>query len=166
MQISYNYPSGSCLPISPCFQKTKKPQAFKVLIIRRSIKIENSPYSLKTGNLNLRFLSFVARGAGAMHQSHNSQLVNTHIYTNLRNHLSSRLISLSVIGLFLELLNDSLPRCSVLEGEFRNDPAELVRFCVLHPMERYSQPQNEFMKSVYDTPMYDPEDDYPFRTIG
>ena len=86
--------------------------------------------------------------------------------TNLGNHLAPRLISFPVIGLFLKLLNYSFPRCPVLEGKFRDYPAELVWLCILYTMQRYTKPQNKFVKTIYDTSMNDTQDDYSLRAIG
>lgn len=85
---------------------------------------------------------------------------------HLRYHLPSGLIAFSVIGFLLELLYHSFPGGSVLESKFRDNPAELVWLCVLYSMQRYTEPQNKFAKTIYDTSMYDAQDDYPFGAIG
>lgn len=91
---------------------------------------------------------------------------NTSPVTHLCDHLSPRLISFTVIGFFLELLYHPLPGGSVLERELGHDTAELVRLRVLHPVQRDAQPEDEFVESIYDPPVYYPQHDYPLRAVG
>lgn len=91
---------------------------------------------------------------------------NTSPVTHLCDHLSPRLISFTVIGFFLELLYHPLPGGSVLERELGHDTAELVRLRVLHPVQRDAQPEDEFVESIYDPPVYYAQHDYPLRAVG
>lgn len=84
----------------------------------------------------------------------------------LRYHLPSGLIALPMIGFLLELLYHSFPGGPVLQSKFRHDSAKLVRLRVLHPVQRYAEPQDEFAKAIYDTPVHDAQNDYPFGAIG
>ncbi|KYN07387.1 hypothetical protein ALC62_01589 [Cyphomyrmex costatus] len=68
-------------------------------------------------------------------------------------HLSSSFIAFSMIGFLLELLYHSFPSGSVLQSKFGHNPAKLVWLCVLYPVQWYTQPQNEFAETVYDTPL-------------
>lgn len=70
-------------------------------------------------------------------------------------HLPSGLIALSMIGFLLELLYYSFPGGPVLQREFGHDPAKLVGFRILYPMQRYTEPQDEFAETIYDTSVYD-----------
>lgn len=70
-------------------------------------------------------------------------------------HFSSGLIAFSMIGFLLELLYHTFPGGPVLQSEFGHNPAKLVRLCVLYPMQRYTEPQNEFAETIYDTSVHD-----------
>lgn len=73
----------------------------------------------------------------------------------LRYHLPSSLIAFPMIGFLLELLYHSFPGGSVLQSEFGHNSAKLVRLRVLYPMQRYTEPQDEFTETIYDTPVHD-----------
>ena len=87
------------------------------------------------------------------------------LVTHLCDHLSPGLISFTVIGFFLQLLYHPLPGGSVLERELGHDPAEFVRLRVLHPVQRYTQPEDEFVESIYDPPVHDAQHDYPLGAV-
>ncbi|KYQ51222.1 hypothetical protein ALC60_09687 [Trachymyrmex zeteki] len=71
--------------------------------------------------------------------------------TYLCYHLPSGLIAFSMIGFLLELLYHSFPSGSVLQSKFGHNSTKLVWFCVLYSVQWYTQPQNEFAETVYDT---------------
>lgn len=60
-----------------------------------------------------------------------------------------------MIGFLLQLLYHSFPGGPILESEFRHDPAKLIGFRVLYPMQRYTEPQDEFAEAIYDTSVHD-----------
>jgi len=75
--------------------------------------------------------------------------------TNLCYHLPSGLIAFSMIGFLLKLLYHSFPSGPVLQSKFRHNPTKLVWLCVLYPMQWYTEPQNKFAETVYDTSVND-----------
>lgn len=74
---------------------------------------------------------------------------------HLGYHLSSGFIAFSMIGFLLELLYHTFPGGPVLQSEFGHNPTKLVRLCVLYSMQRYTEPQNEFAETIYDTSVHD-----------
>lgn len=85
--------------------------------------------------------------------------------THLGDHFPPGFISFTMIGFFLELLYHPLPRSPVLQRKLGHDPAELVRLCVLHPVQWDPQPEDEFVESIYDPPVHDTQHDYPLRAV-
>ncbi len=86
--------------------------------------------------------------------------------TYICDHFSPRLITFSVTSFFLQHLDDSFSGGPVFQSELRNHLAQLVRFGRLDPVQRNTQPQTKFVKSVHNSSVYLGQGDYPFGAVS
>lgn len=81
-------------------------------------------------------------------------------------HLSSCFVPLTMRGFLFQLLEYPLPGGSVLQGELRNDPTELVWLRQVDPVKRHPHPEAEFVIPVEDSSVDFDKDDYSFGAVS